>query len=139
MTNYPQDIFEAYSKRQISKDGFIEKLTEWQKANGIDYSFKKTVNGLDVYFTYRNITAKIKNDRLHFKTDKDEVAKTPFEFQRKVDFYLNQKNKALQAILSTMDFYFEKAIKAIGKLEINDYHINMEKAEYWAGIARERM
>ena len=138
MTNYPKDIFEAYVKRQISKDKFIEKLTEWQKANGIDYSFKKTVDDLEVYFTYRHITATIKNNKLHFKTDQNEKADTPFEFRRKVDFYLEHKNKTINIALSTMDFYFGKAIKATGKLETNDYHTNIEKAEYWAGIAREK-
>ena len=87
MTNYPHDIFEAYAKRQISKEEFEKQFSEWQKANGIDYSFKKTINGLDVCFTYRNITATIKNNKLHFKTDQNEKADTPFEFRRKVDFY----------------------------------------------------
>ena len=48
MTNYPHDIFEAYAKRQISKEEFEKQFSEWQKANGKDYSFKKTINGLDV-------------------------------------------------------------------------------------------
>ena len=87
MTNYPYDIFEAYAKRQISREEFEKQFSEWQKVNGIDYSFKKTINGLDVCFTYRNITATIKNNKLHFKTDKNEKANTPFEFRRKVDFY----------------------------------------------------
>ena len=138
MTNYPKDIFKSYVERQISKNKFIEKLTEWQKANGIDYSFKKTVDDLDVYFTYRHITATIKNNKLHFKTDKNEKADTPFEFRRKVDFYLEYKNKLVNMALSIMDFYFGKAVKAIGNLETNDYHTNIEKAEYWAGIAREK-
>ena len=87
MKNYPRDIFEAYSKRQISKEEFIDQFTKWQKANGMDYSFKKTIDGLDVFFTYRNIIATIKNNKLHFKTDKSNTASTPFEFRRKVDFY----------------------------------------------------
>ena len=87
MTSYPHDIFEAYSKRQISREEFEKRFSEWQKVNGIDYNFKKTVNGLGVCFTYRNITAIIKNNKLHFKADKSNTASTPFEFRRKVDSY----------------------------------------------------
>lgn len=77
MTNCPQHIFELYSKWQISKDEFIYQLIECQKANNIDYSFTKTVGDLDIYFTYQNITAIIKNNKLHFKTDQNEKASTP--------------------------------------------------------------
>lgn len=94
MTNYPQEIIEIYRKRQISKEEFVKQLTEWQRGNGLDYSYKITVNGSNVYFTYRNITAKIKNNTLHFKTSFTEVAKTPFEFRRKVDFYYTYIKKA---------------------------------------------
>lgn len=99
MTNYPRDILEAYAKRQINKEEFIEQFSEWQKANGINYSFKKIVNGLDVCFMYQNITATIKNNKLHFKTDKNDTASTPFEFRRKVDFYYANKEKEITSWL----------------------------------------
>ena len=94
MINYPKDIFEAYTERQISREDFVKRFSEWQKENGLDYTFKKTVDGLDFYFVYRNITATIKNNKLHFKTYKNEVVKTPFEFRRKVDFYYASIEKA---------------------------------------------
>ena len=93
MTNYPHDIFKAYAEREISKEEFEKQFLEWQKANGIDYSFKKTVDGLNVSFTYRNITATIKNNKLHFRTNKNDTANTPFEFRRKVDFYYTDIEK----------------------------------------------
>lgn len=95
MKNYPKDILEAYSEQRISREEFIEQFSTWQKKNGLDYSYKKTVDELDVYFTYRNITATIKNNKLLFKTYQNEVAKTPFEFRRKVDFYLQQRKQAI--------------------------------------------
>lgn len=148
MINYPLEIFEAYAKRQISKEEFIKQFSRWQEMSGLDYTCKKTVDSSGVYFTYRNITATIKDDKLHFKTYQNDTAKTPFEFRRKVDFYLEQKDRAILKALSTMSFYFEKAIKIIHNLEINDYQANtvfkhiydcIEKAEYWAEIERERM
>ena len=94
MINYPAYIFEAYATRLISREDFVKRFSEWQKKNGLDYTFKKTVNGLEFYFIYRNITATIKNNKLHFKTYKHEVVKTPFEFRRKVDFYYANIEKA---------------------------------------------
>ena len=139
MTNYPQDIIELYTNQKISKEEFIKQFSEWQKRNGIDYSFKKTVDNSDVYFTYRNITATIKNDKLHFKTYQNDTAKTPFEFRRKVDFYLDQREREIDNAILMAGFYFGKAIKAKNSSETNDYQTNIEKARYWAEIAKERM
>ena len=139
MTNYPKYLFEGYANQCIDKSDFLKQLSEWQKAHGLDYTCKKTINNSDVYFTYRNITATIKRNKLHFKTYKNDTAKTPFEFRRKVDFYLEKKDREIRKALSTISFYFEKAIKAINNLEINDYQTNIEKAEDWLRIAKERM
>ena len=121
MTNYPKDIFEAYSNQQINKEEFIKQFSKWQKMNELDYSCKKTVDSSGVYFTYRNITATIKNNKLHFKTDQNDTAKTPFEFRRKVDFYLNYRDRAMIEPLIEMSFYHEKIIELMDKLESNDY------------------
>ena len=94
MINYPKDILGAYTERQISREDFVKRFSEWQTENSLDYTFKKIVNGLEFYFVYRNITATIKNNKLHFKTYKHEVVKTPFEFRRKVDFYYADIEKA---------------------------------------------
>ena len=139
MENYPQDIIELYTNKKISKEEFIKQFSEWQKRNGIDYSFNKTVDNSGVYFTYRNITATIKNDKLHFKTYQNDTAKTPFEFRRKVDFYLEQREREIDNAILMAGFYFCKAIKAKNSSETNDYQTNIEKARYWAEIAKERM
>jgi len=93
MKKYPKEIFKAYTERQISRKEFIEKLSEWQLQNGLDHSCDLTIEGSGVYFTYRNITAIVKNKTLHFRTYHDEEADTPFEFCRKVDFYLEQRRR----------------------------------------------
>ena len=139
MINYPLEIFEAYAKRQISKEEFIKQFSRWQEMSGLDYTCKKTVDSSGVYFTYRNITATIKDDKLHFKTYQNDTAKTPFEFRRKVDFYLEQREREIDNAILMAGFYFGKAIKAKNSSETNDYQTNIEKARYWAEIAKERM
>ena len=93
MKNYPKEIFASYTERVISREEFIAQLSEWQRENGIDHSCDLTIEGSKVYFTYRNITAIVKNKTLHFRTYHDEEADTPFEFCRKVDFYLEQRRR----------------------------------------------
>lgn len=93
MTNYPQDIFNAFNERRITKSDFILKFGRWQKESGIDYSCKGTADRSGVHITYRNITATIKNGTLHFTTDTNDEASDFFEFRRKVDFYREQKKQ----------------------------------------------
>ena len=93
MTNYPRDIITAYADREISRAEFKNRFAEWQKRQGRDYSCKGTADKSGVYLTYRNITATIKNNTLHFKTYAADTARTPFEFRRKVDFYKEAKKR----------------------------------------------
>ena len=138
MTNYPQDIITAYAERKISRGQFENKLAEWQKKRGRDYSCKGTADKQGVYLTYRNITAIIKNDTLHFKTYAADTARTPFEFRRKVDFYKEAKKKAFERALATMNFYFDKAGAALRNSDSNSYRANIDKARDWALIVEER-
>ena len=73
MTNYPQDIIAAYAERKISRGQFKNRFAEWQKKQGRDYSCKGSADKQGIYLTYRNITATIKNDTLHFKTYADDT------------------------------------------------------------------
>ena len=108
MKNYPKDIFASYTKRQIDRDEFVERFSGWQKENGLDYSCKVATDHLDVYFIYRNIIATIRDNKLHFKTYQNEEANTPFEFQRKVDFYLQQKKQAIHQNREVSIMTFDK-------------------------------
>ena len=139
MTNYPQDIITAYAERKISRGQFENKLAEWQKKRGRDYSCKGTADKQGVYLTYRNITATIKNDTLHFKTYAADTARTPFEFRRKVDFYKEAKSKAIERAIATMNFYFDKAGEALRNLNDDGFRVNIGKAKDWAIIAEERI
>ena len=109
MKNYPKDIFEAYTERQIDRDEFVERFSEWQKENGLDYSCKVATDNLEVYFIYRGIAAAIKDNKLLFRTYQNEKANTPFEFQRKVDFYLQQKKQASHKNREVSIMAFDKA------------------------------
>ena len=138
MTNYPQDIIVAYAERKISRGQFKNRFAEWQKKQGRDYSCKGTTDKQGVYLTYRNITATIKNDTLHFKTCTDDTANTPFEFRRKVDFYREARSKAIERAIATMYFYRDKAVKALGDLNHDGYKVNIGKAKDWSIIAEMR-
>ncbi len=139
MTNYPQDIIAAYAERKISRAEFENRFAEWQKRQDRDYSCKGTAGKSGVYLTYRNITATIKNDTLHFKTYTDDTAGTPFEFRRKVDFYREAKSKAIERAIATMDFYFDKAEEALKNSDSNSYEDNIGKAKDWSIIVEERI
>lgn len=139
MTNYPQDIITAYAERKISRARFENRFAEWQKKQGRDYSCRGTADKSGVYLTYRNITATIKNDTLHFKTYTDNTARTPFEFRRKVDFYKEAKGKAIERAIATMNFYFDKAGEALRNLNDDGFRVNIGKAKDWAIIAEERV
>lgn len=138
MTNYPQDIITAYAERKISREQFKNRFAEWQKKQGRDYACKGMADKQGVYLTYRNITATIKNNKLHFKTYTGDTAYTPFEFRRKVDFYKEAKKKAFERVLATMNFYFDKAGEALRNSDSNGYRANIDKARDWALIAEER-
>lgn len=139
MTNYPQDIITAYAERKISRGQFKNRFAEWQKKQDRDYSCKGTADKQGIYLTYRNITATIKNDTLHFKTYTDDTAGTPFEFRRKVDFYKEAKSKAIERAIATMNFYFDKAGEALRNLNDDGFRVNIGKAKDWAIIAEERI
>ncbi len=139
MTNYPQDIIAAYAERKISRGQFKNRFAEWQKKQDRDYSCKGTADKQGIYLTYRNITATIKNDTLHFKTYADDTAHTPFEFRRKVDFYKEAKSKAIERAIATMNFYFDKAGEALRNLNDDGFRVNIGKAKDWAIIAEERI
>lgn len=138
MTNYPQDIITAYAERKISRGQFENKLAEWQKKRGRDYSCKGTADKQGVYLTYRNITATIKSDTLHFKTYTDDMARTPFEFRRKVDFYREAKSKAIERAIATMYFYRDKAVETLRDLDHDGFIANIGKAKDWSIIAEMR-
>ena len=132
MTNYPQDIIAAYAERKISKEELKDKLAEWQKKQGRDYSCKGTADKQGVYLTYRNITATIKNDTLHFKTYTDDTARTPFEFRRKVDFYREGKDKELLRAIAMANLYQKRAREALENLDMANYYSNMGRVKEWA-------
>ena len=135
MTNYPQDIIAAYAERKISRGQFKNRFAEWQKKQGRDYACKGMADKSGVYLTYRNITATIKNGTLHFKTNQDETANTPFEFRRKVDFYREARSKAIERAIAAMYFYRDKAVEA---LDHDGYMANIGKAKDWSIIAERR-
>lgn len=138
MTNYPQDIITAYAERKISRGQFKNRFAEWQKKQGRDYSCKGTADKQGVYLTYRNITATIKNDTLHFKTYTNDTASTPFEFRRKVDFYKEAKGRGILKAIATMNRYIDMAGEALRNNDENGYQINTEKSKQWADIAIKR-
>lgn len=138
MTNYPQDIITAYAERKISRAQFKNRFAEWQKRQGRDYSCKGTADKQGVYLTYRNITATIKNDTLHFKTYTDDTASTPFEFRRKVDFYREARSKATERAIATMYFYRDKAVETLRDLDHDGFIANIGKAKDWSIIAEMR-
>ena len=121
MTNYPQDIIAAYAERKISRARFENRFAEWQKKQGRDYSCKGTADKQGVYLTYRNITATIKNDTLHFKTNQDETVNMPFKFRRKVDFYKEAKGRGILKAIATMNRYIDMAGEALRNNDENGY------------------
>ena len=134
MTNYPQDIIAAYAERKISRGQFENRFAEWQKKQGRDYSCKGTADKQGVYLTYRNITATIKNGTLHFKTNQDETANTPFEFRRKVDFYREGKDRELSRAMAMANFYQKRAREALENSDMVSYYSNMGRVKEWAII-----
>lgn len=110
MKNYPKEIFKAYTERVISREEFIERLGKWQRRNGINYSCDITIENSNIYFTYRNTTAIVKNTKLHSRTYHDEEADTLFEFCRKVDFYLEQRRRITCDIGASMSMEKTKDI-----------------------------
>ena len=88
--------------------------------------------------SYRNITATIKNDTLHFKTYTNDTASTPFEFRRKVDFYKEAKGRGILKAIATMNRYIDMAGEALRNNDENGYQINTEKSKQWADIAIKR-
>ena len=137
MTNYPQDIITAYAERKISRARFENRFAEWQKKQGRDYSCKGTADKSGVYLTYRNITATIKNDTLRFKTYAADTARTPFEFRRKVDFYLEAKDRHLLKAIAMANFYQERARKALKNSDMVSYYSNMGKVKEWVPFIEE--
>ena len=86
MSGYPIQLITDYRAGKISRQQFIKQFSEWQKANTINFDCKGTADRSGTYLSYRGIKAEIKNGVLCWKNN---IAKTVFEFQRKVDFSKN--------------------------------------------------
>lgn len=90
--NYPKDLIANYQQGKITRKQFIQKFSEWQKTQGMNFDLKMRADKNNTYLIYRNVKAKVQGNFIYFQTSPNvtQSANSRYEFCRKVDFAKNK-------------------------------------------------